>query len=116
MAVFISGYLGWGSNGPLCQLERVLRYLSSPRCALLLRLRFQSKITLLSWENGVSAMVPHLGDGDWRSIAEQTSKEMDPAKLMILVEKLCCALDGERREKSPLAATSRNEPRSFLGD
>jgi hypothetical protein len=62
-------------------------------------------------------MTPHFGDGDWRSIAEQTSKEMDPAKLMTLVEKLCYALDAERREKSLLAATSRrNEPRSFLGD
>ena len=31
---------------------------------------------------------PQLGDGGWRSIAEQTSNEMDPAKLMILVEKV----------------------------
>ena len=62
-------------------------------------------------------MVQHLGDGDWRSIAEQASKEMDSAKLMILVGKLCCALDSERREKSQLAETSRtNEPNSFLSD
>ncbi len=61
-------------------------------------------------------MVSRLGDGDWRCIAEQTSKETDPAKLMILVEKLCCALDGERGEKSQLAAIpSGNEPRLFLG-
>ena len=46
------------------------------------------------------AMTPHLGDGDWLSIAEQASTEMDPAKLTILVEKLCCALEGERRGKS----------------
>ena len=45
-------------------------------------------------------MAPHLGDRDWRSIAQQVSQEMEPAKLMILVGKLCCALDGERREKS----------------
>jgi hypothetical protein len=64
------------------------------------------------------AMTPHLGDGDWQSIAEQASKEMDPAKLTILVEKLCCALEGERRGKSQLRATSQgvNEPRSFPGD
>lgn len=62
-------------------------------------------------------MVPHLGDGDWRSIAEQTSNEMDPSKLMILVEKLCRALEGERGKKFPLGATSTgNEPRSFTGD
>jgi hypothetical protein len=62
-------------------------------------------------------MTPHLGDEDWRSIAEQTSKEMDSAKLTILVEKLCRALEGERREKSQLAAAfGGNEPRSFLAD
>jgi hypothetical protein len=41
-------------------------------------------------------MAPHFGDGDWRYIAEQASKEMDPAKLMILVAKLCRALSDER--------------------
>ncbi len=62
-------------------------------------------------------MAPHLGDGDWRSIAEQASKEMDPAKLLILVEKLCCALEDDRRQKSQLAATFRgNDPGLFLGD
>jgi hypothetical protein len=62
-------------------------------------------------------MASRLRDGDWRSIAEQASKETDPAKLMILVEKLCCALEGERREKSQLPAIpTRNEPRRFLGD
>jgi hypothetical protein len=61
-------------------------------------------------------MAPHFGVGDWRSIAEQ-SKEMDRAKLMILVERLCCALEGERRQKSQLAATLQgNEPRSFPGN
>ena len=61
-------------------------------------------------------MAPHFGVGDWRSIAEQ-SKEMDRAKLMILVERLCCALEGERRQKSQLAATLQgNDPRSFLGN
>jgi hypothetical protein len=42
---------------------------------------------------------------------------MDPAKLMILVERLCCALEGERRQKSQLAATLQgNDLRSFLGN
>jgi hypothetical protein len=50
-------------------------------------------------------MAQHLGEGDWRSIAEQTSTEKDPAKLMILVEKLCRALEGKRKEKSQFAAT-----------
>ncbi len=45
-------------------------------------------------------MAPQLGTRDWRSIAQQVSEEMEPAKLMILVGKLCCALEGERREKS----------------
>jgi hypothetical protein len=45
-------------------------------------------------------MAQQLGNRDWRSIAQQASKEMEPAKLMILVRKLCCALEGERREKS----------------
>ncbi len=62
-------------------------------------------------------MAPYLGDGDWRSIAEQTSNEMDPTKLMILVEKLCRALDGERRQKSPLGVTSAgNVPGSFTSN
>jgi hypothetical protein len=42
-------------------------------------------------------MAAQLGDGDWRAIAEQVSKETDPAKLMILVANLCCALEVERR-------------------
>jgi len=54
-------------------------------------------------------MAPHFGVGDWRFIAEQTGNEMDPAKLMILVERLCCALEGERRQKSQLAATPPGE-------
>ena len=48
-------------------------------------------------------MAPHIEEGDWRPIAEQASKEIDPQKLMILIGKLCCALEGERREKSRMA-------------
>jgi len=54
---------------------------------------------------------------DWRSIAEQAGKEMDSAKLMILIEKLCCSLDGERREKSRLTANStRMDPEPSPGN
>lgn len=62
-------------------------------------------------------MAMYVGEGDWRSIAEQASKETDPAKLTTLVEKLCCALDGERRRKSQLATeSSGNDRRSLVGD
>jgi hypothetical protein len=50
-------------------------------------------------------------------LQNRTSKEMDRAKLMILVERLCCALEGERRQKAQLAATLQgNDPRSFPGN
>jgi hypothetical protein len=44
-------------------------------------------------------MAPHPRDQDWRCIAEQASKEMDPAKLTALVAKLCRALDDEREQR-----------------
>lgn len=56
-------------------------------------------------------MALHLEEGDWRPLAEQASKEMDAQKLTILIEKLCCALEGDRREKS-----WENEPGSFPGN
>ena len=57
-------------------------------------------------------MTPHLGDGDWRSIAERASKEMDPEKLMVLITQLCSALD-ERRARPPW---QHDEPRPFAAD
>jgi hypothetical protein len=39
---------------------------------------------------------------DWVSIAEQASKEMDPAKLMTLVQQLCSALEDRKKGSSPL--------------
>jgi len=61
-------------------------------------------------------MDPHIGDGNWRSIAQQASGEEDPAKLM-LVAKLCRALDGVRAKKSPTGATTTgNEIRPSCGD
>ena len=52
-------------------------------------------------------MVKHPQDRDWISIAEQISVEMDPVKLSILVEQLCCALDG--RKKAALPSTEHNQ-------
>jgi hypothetical protein len=34
---------------------------------------------------------------DWRTIAEQASREMDPRKLAALVSQLCCAFDERDR-------------------
>jgi hypothetical protein len=46
-------------------------------------------------------------DGDWQSIAEQASKEMDGAKLTILVAQLCRALDErDKRPESAIAVES----------
>jgi hypothetical protein len=38
------------------------------------------------------------GEKDWRSLAEQTSKETDSAKLAALVAELCRVLDGEHEK------------------
>lgn len=42
-------------------------------------------------------MAPQITDQKWYSIAEQASKEMDSAKLMVLVAQLCSALDERDR-------------------
>jgi hypothetical protein len=57
-------------------------------------------------------MTPHLGERDWRSIAEKASKEMDPEKLTVLIAQLCSALD-ERRARPPW---QHDEPRPFAAD
>jgi hypothetical protein len=36
---------------------------------------------------------------NWQHLAEQVSEEMDSAKLMTLVSKLCHAIDSDRQEK-----------------
>jgi hypothetical protein len=48
---------------------------------------------------------------NWLHIAEQASEEMDSAKLMVLVSKLCQAMDGERQEKSRQHAS--NQPKAI---
>jgi hypothetical protein len=45
-------------------------------------------------------MAPQSPDQQWRTIAEQVSKEMDSARLTILVDRLCRALD--EHHKAPL--------------
>ena len=42
-------------------------------------------------------MAPQSTDQEWRSIAEQVSKEMDSAKLTILIDRLCRALDEHHK-------------------
>ena len=42
-------------------------------------------------------MAPQSTDQQWRTIAEQVSKEMDSAKLTILVDRLCRALDEHHK-------------------
>jgi hypothetical protein len=59
-------------------------------------------------------MAHTLGDEGWQSIAEHASKEMDSAKLMILVERLCCALNDERKQGSQSAATSKGNDSRFV--
>ena len=39
-------------------------------------------------------MTTSRADSNWVSIAERASKEMDEAKLAILIKQLCCALDA----------------------
>jgi hypothetical protein len=39
-------------------------------------------------------MEQRFGDGDWRYIAEQVTKEIDSAKLTALIAQLCAALNG----------------------
>jgi hypothetical protein len=46
---------------------------------------------------------------DWRPIAEQASKEKNPAKMMVLIAQLCQVFDGERAKKASAAATQENQ-------
>ena len=52
-------------------------------------------------------MITEFQDRQWISIAEQVSVETDFAKLAILVEQLCCALDGRKKAALPLTSQSR---------
>ena len=58
--------------------------------------------------HGVPPMITHSQDQNWISIAERVTVEMDSAKLAILVERLCGALDD--RKKSALPLTGQTNP------
>lgn len=47
-------------------------------------------------------MTMHSENEDWVSIAEQASNEMNPAKLMTLVQQLCSALDNRNKGRLSL--------------
>ena len=49
---------------------------------------------------------------DWRTIAEQASREMDPKKLAALVNQLCCAFDerDKRHREKCGSATAVKSP------
>ena len=47
-------------------------------------------------------MASNVGDPDWRTLAEQASKETDATKLTELVDQLCKALDVESQRKKAL--------------
>jgi hypothetical protein len=55
-------------------------------------------------------MVPQLGAGDWRTIAEKASNEMDPEKLASLIAQLCSALD----ERKARPQWQRDEPSAAI--
>lgn len=46
----------------------------------------------------------------WQTIAQQASKEMDSTKLMVLVAKLCVALDDRHEAKPRLLAPRVDAP------
>ena len=46
-------------------------------------------------------MATHSEKKDWQAIAEEASKEKNPAKLMTLVRQLCAALDDSKKATSP---------------
>ena len=54
-------------------------------------------------------MAPNSTDQDWRCVAEQTSKEMDPAKLSALVARLCRLLDRERGRTTQFQPQQANQ-------
>ena len=61
---------------------------------------FDSKVAWFMAEMEAPLMAPQSIDQEWRSIAEQVSTETDSAKLTVLVDRLCRALDEQR--KAPL--------------
>jgi len=104
-------FVGVPSNACSATLSAFCEYFA--QCALSLRLRFQIRDNFVS---GDCPAAPHLREGDCRLIAEQASKEANPAKLMILIGKRCCALEAERREKPRMIVTQWERVSVFLGN
>ena len=50
-------------------------------------------------EKPLATPLPHSAE-DWRKIAEQASKEMDPGKLLQLVQDLCTKLDERNAQRN----------------
>lgn len=64
-------------------------------------------------------MAPDPRDQKWYSIAEQASKETDPAKLQILVTQLCSALDERMTPpvlEAPIPSFQSNPPATMMAD
>jgi len=53
-------------------------------------------------------MTTHSPHRDWLSIAAEISIENDPAKLSILIDRLCCALDERKKAAFPLPSKSQS--------
>ena len=53
-------------------------------------------------------MAPNPIDQEWRCIAEQASKEMDPVKLTALVAQLCRAFDDRGKKPQFVQPPSQN--------
>ena len=72
-----------------CQASGQHRLLNEHYCSATV---LTPRLAWLMAEMEGPAMALNRGNEDWRSLAEEASKEMDPAKLTILVGKLCRAL------------------------
>jgi hypothetical protein len=57
-------------------------------------------------------VISNLGDSDLRFIAEQASRESDNAKMLVLVEQLCGAIDA--RQNQILLSTLIEKARSVF--
>jgi hypothetical protein len=60
-------------------------------------------------------MALYLKNDDWRLIAEDICTETDPAKLTLLVDLLCRALDGES-DATPRAERQKENPAKLFLD
>jgi len=66
--------------------------------------------------NGGLALAPHLGDRNWRPIAEQVTKQMSPTTLAILLAELRKTLEEQQLLQQPQTESdcSWDVPLAFL--